>query len=88
MDIAVERNAFGRQRESFEAPVDVKGLDGKFPAVFIRAPAVSRMWGKCESLSEFEGRIIMAKQDNLLALAFHPELSGDTRIHEMFLKMV
>lgn len=87
IDLAVERNAFGRQRESFEVPIKVKGLKDKFPAVFIRAPAISRTWGKCEGLAEYEGRMVMAKQGNILALTFHPELSGDSGIHEMFLQM-
>lgn len=87
MDLSVERNAFGRQRESFEVPIEVKGLKDKFPAVFIRAPAISRTWGKCERLAEYEGRTVMAKQGNILALTFHPELSGDSGIHEMFLQM-
>jgi 5'-phosphate synthase pdxT subunit len=88
MDMAVERNAFGRQRESFEVPLKVKGLDSPFPAVFIRAPAICRVWGKCEVLAEHKNKIVMARQGNLLALAFHPELSNDTRIHEMLLRLV
>lgn len=88
MDMAVKRNAYGRQRESFEAIVDIQGLDGQFPAVFIRAPVIERVWGKCRALSILDGRIIMARQDNLLALTFHPELSQDIRLHRMLLQMV
>lgn len=88
MNMAVERNAFGRQKESFEIPVEVKGMSSPFHAVFIRAPVISRVWGKCEVVAKHEDRIIMARQDNLLALAFHPELSNDTRIHEMLLSRV
>lgn len=88
MDMAVDRNAFGRQRESFEADVDIKGLEGPFPAVFIRAPLITRVWGKCHEMAHYENFIVMARQENLIALSFHPELSSDTRIHEMLIKMV
>lgn len=88
MDMAVERNAFGRQRESFEAPIEIKDMDTQFRAVFIRGPVISRVWGKCEVLAKHENKIVMARQNNLLALAFHPELSNDTRIHEMLLSLV
>jgi len=87
MDMAVIRNAFGRQRESFEADVRVEGLHDPFPAVFIRAPVIDRVWGDCRPLSRYEGRIVMAAQKNMLAVSFHPELSGDTRIHEMLIQM-
>ncbi|MGD0056235.1 MAG: pyridoxal 5'-phosphate synthase glutaminase subunit PdxT [Methanomassiliicoccales archaeon] len=88
MDMAVERNAFGRQRESFEVPIEVEGVYSPFRAVFIRGPVISRVWGKCEVLAKHENKIVMARQGNLLALAFHPELSNDTRIHEMLLSLV
>jgi pyridoxal 5'-phosphate synthase pdxT subunit len=88
MDMAVDRNAFGRQRESFEVPLDIKGLEGQFPAVFIRAPLITKVWGNCEVLAMHASCVVMAKQENLLALSFHPELSGDARIHEMLLKMI
>lgn len=88
MDMAVIRNAFGRQRESFEADLDILGFNGTFRGVFIRAPAISRSWGGCSVLSTFEDNIVMARQGARFALAFHPELSGDTRIHEMFLEQI
>lgn len=88
MDAKVIRNAFGRQRESFETDLDIKGFDGLFHGVFIRAPAIEKIWGRCESLCELDGRIVLARQDNLLASAFHPELTADTRIHEMLLEMI
>lgn len=88
MDMQVDRNAFGRQRESFEASVDLKGLSEPFPAVFIRAPAIVRTWGRCEATAILEGRIVAARQGNLTALAFHPELSGDARLHEAFVDVV
>jgi 5'-phosphate synthase pdxT subunit len=88
MDMAVDRNAFGRQRESFEVPLNIKGMAEPFPAVFIRAPLITKVWGKCEPLAMHSSCIVMAKQDNLLALSFHPELSDDARIHEMLLRML
>ena len=88
MDMGVDRNAFGRQRESFEAPLEIKGLDSPFPGVFIRGPVIRRVWGKCEVLSQYKDKIVMARQDNLLALSFHPELSGNSRVHEMLLGLV
>jgi 5'-phosphate synthase pdxT subunit len=87
MDMAVDRNAFGRQRESFEAELEVKGLEAKFPAVFIRAPVITRTWGDCEALSSYNGSIVMARQGNLMASSFHPELSDDSRLHEMLVSM-
>jgi 5'-phosphate synthase pdxT subunit len=88
MDMAVDRNAFGRQRESFEAELNVQGLEKPFPAIFIRAPLITRVWGKCQEMARYEKCIVMARQENLIALSFHPELSSDTRIHEMLVKMV
>lgn len=88
MDMAVDRNAFGRQRESFEDLLNIKGLDAPFPAVFIRAPLITKVWGRCEAMAMHSSSVVMAKQDNLLALSFHPELSDDTRLHEMLLRMV
>lgn len=87
MDMAVDRNAFGRQKDSFEAPLDIKGLDSPFPGVFIRGPVISRTWGRCEVLATHADKIVMVRQDNLLGSSFHPELSQDTRVHEMLLDM-
>ena len=88
MDMAVDRNAFGRQRESFEAELDIKGYDAPVPGVFIRAPAITRTWGACEALGSLGGHIVAARQGNRYAIAFHPELTGDTRVHETFLRIV
>ena len=88
MDMAVDRNAFGRQRESFEADLTIEGLKTPFHAVFIRAPAITRVWGKCKALSRFEDKIMVARQGNLLALAFHPELTKDLRLHSLLLQMI
>lgn len=84
MDFEVERNAFGRQRESFEAEIEV-GEIKKFPAIFIRAPAITKVWGGCKVLARFGGKIVAAEQGNLLATAFHPELGEDAKLHEYFL---
>jgi len=88
MDISAIRNAFGRQRESFEAELEISAL-GKEPfrCVFIRAPAVSEVWGDAQVLGKFQGKIVAVQQGSLLAAAFHPELTPDTRLHEYFLRM-
>ncbi len=84
----VDRNAFGRQRESFESDLVVEGLDTPFHAVFIRAPAVVRTWGKCRPISKLGDKVVMVRQDNLLAASFHPELTEDLRIHRMLLDLL
>jgi 5'-phosphate synthase pdxT subunit len=88
MDISVIRNAFGRQRESFEVDLKIPIL-GEEPlrAVFIRAPAVEETWGDVKVLAKFQDKIVGVKQNNLIAVAFHPELTPDTRLHEYFLRM-
>jgi 5'-phosphate synthase pdxT subunit len=88
MAMKVKRNAFGRQRESFETTMDVEGFDLPYKAVFIRAPAIERVWGSCKVLASVEGEIVLARQENLLAVAFHPELTDDMRIHKLLLKMI
>lgn len=96
LDVAVDRNAFGRQRESFEASLDVdwKALPldrkdaGPFPAVFIRAPAVTRTWGAAKPLASHDGRVVAVRQGNVLGLAFHPELTEDDRFHAAFVDVV
>lgn len=88
MDMRVDRNAFGRQRESFETDLDVEGFDEPVHAVFIRAPAIVETWGDCRPLSKIGGKIVAARQGSLWALAFHPELTPDTRLHEAFLEQV
>ncbi|KUO42703.1 MAG: glutamine amidotransferase [Hadesarchaea archaeon YNP_N21] len=88
MDIKVVRNAFGRQRESFEVYLDIPEFgEEPFECVFIRAPAIEEVWGDVKVLAKFNNEIVAARQRNFLALAFHPELTGDTRAHEYFLKM-
>ena len=87
MDITVCRNAFGRQRESFETDLTVKGIDGPVRAVFIRAPIIERAGNEVEILATFNGQIVAARQGHLLAASFHPELTDDCRMHEYFLRM-
>ncbi|MFC7440182.1 pyridoxal 5'-phosphate synthase glutaminase subunit PdxT [Laceyella putida] len=88
MDIVVKRNAFGRQRESFEADLEIKGVADTFPAVFIRAPYVEKVGAGVEVLSTIDGKIVAARQDRLLCAAFHPELTDDVRFHAYFVEMV
>lgn len=88
MDIQVNRNAFGRQRESFETLIDFKGFDRPFNAIFIRAPGITGCTNEVEILSKYNDLIVAARQNNILALAFHPELTDDFRIHNFFLKMI
>jgi 5'-phosphate synthase pdxT subunit len=86
LDIAVRRNAFGRQVDSFEARLDVTGVGGgPVDAVFIRAPFVERAGPGVEVLAEVDGHPVLVRQGSVLAAAFHPELSSDLRIHQLFL---
>ena len=87
MDIVARRNAYGRQLGSFNYEGEFKGL-GKVPMTFIRAPYIEETGPGVEVLATVEGRIVAARQKNMLVTAFHPELTDDTRIHELFLKMV
>ncbi len=88
LDVLVRRNAFGRQNESFEADLDVDGLDETFHAVFIRAPWVEKVGSDVEVLANVEAHPVMVRQGNILASSFHPELTDDDRIHHMLLEMV
>lgn len=86
IDVAVRRNAYGRQRESFEAPVTIPCIaGGPFPGVFIRAPAIERVGPGVEVLARFEGRPVLARRGRVAVSTFHPELSGDLRLHRWFL---
>ena len=86
LDVVVERNAFGRQVDSFEAELDVVGLSDPLPAVFIRAPIVDKTGAEVEVLASVNGDPVMVRQGNILATSFHPELTGDTRVHEMVMR--
>lgn len=88
MDIKVQRNAFGRQRESFEVNLEVKGIGEDFRAVFIRAPLILEVDKEVDILSIHNGEIVAARQGHVLAASFHPELTDDERMHAYFLEMV
>ena len=82
LDVTVDRNAFGRQKDSFEAPLDVAGLDDPFPAVFIRAPVIDGV-GDAEVLAEWDGRPVAVRDGPVVGTSFHPELTDDCRIHDL-----
>lgn len=88
LDVVVRRNAFGRQNESFEADLEVAGLDRSYHAVFIRAPWVEKVGAGVEVLSEVDGHPVLIRQNKILASSFHPELTHDSRIHHMFLDLI
>jgi 5'-phosphate synthase pdxT subunit len=88
VNLAVRRNAYGRQVDSFEASLDVAGLDQPFPAVFIRAPVVESAGPGVTVLASHEGRPVLAHQGGVTVASFHPELSGDSRLHARFLEEV
>jgi 5'-phosphate synthase pdxT subunit len=89
MDVEVNRNSFGRQVDSFETDLEMPVIgEQPFPAVFIRAPHVESVGPEVTTLATYNGRVVAAEQGHYLALSFHPELTGDTRIHEHFLNMV
>lgn len=89
IDITVRRNGYGRQRDSFETDLDVIGLEGgPFHAVFIRAPVVERIGAGVDVSATVEGHPVLCRQGSITVAAFHPELSGDRRIHERFLQEV
>jgi 5'-phosphate synthase pdxT subunit len=88
IDMKVKRNAFGRQKNSFEQKISIDGLNNPYNAVFIRAPIIEKIWGKCKPLAKIDDEIVMVRQNNLLALSFHPELTEDLRIHKYFLEMI
>ena len=88
IDMTVRRNAFGRQVDSFEADVSFQGLDGPAHAVFIRAPWVERVGSAVEVLATADTHIVAVRQGPMLATAFHPEVTGDLRVHRLFVDMV
>jgi 5'-phosphate synthase pdxT subunit len=88
VDITVRRNAYGRQVESFETDVEVRGIAEPVRGVFIRAPQVEDVGPEVDVLAELEGRPVVARQGNLVVASFHPELVGETRLHEYLLARV
>ncbi len=83
LDVTVDRNAFGRQTDSFEASLPVAGLDEPFPAVFIRAPVIDEVSETVERLAEWNGDPVAVRDGPVVATSFHPELTGDARLHEL-----
>ncbi|KAB1186761.1 MULTISPECIES: pyridoxal 5'-phosphate synthase glutaminase subunit PdxT [Haloferax] len=83
VDVTVDRNAFGRQVDSFEAPLDVAGLDSPFPSVFIRAPLIDEVGGGVEVLAEWDGNPVAVRDGPVVGTSFHPELTADSRIHDL-----
>ena len=88
IDVGVERNAFGRQVASFEAPLAIDGEEKPFTGVFIRAPWIVDAGPEVAILAEVEGHPVLARQGRILVASFHPELTDDTRVHERFLELV
>jgi 5'-phosphate synthase pdxT subunit len=89
LDIVVERNAFGRQNESFEADLNIKMIEnGSFKGVFIRAPIVAEAGKNVDIVTTLNNKIVAVKQGNVIGTAFHPELSGDIRLHRYFVQLV
>ena len=86
IDMEIERNAYGRQAESFETELNIKNM-GKFKGIFIRAPVVKKVYNGSEILAEHNNFPVMIKQGNILITTFHPELTSDARVHKFFLEM-
>jgi pyridoxal 5'-phosphate synthase pdxT subunit len=87
-DVTVERNSFGRQKDSFEAELSIQGLDEPFVGVFIRAPHIVKAGENVEILAKHEGRIVAAREGQFLGCSFHPELTDDHRFTKLFIEMV
>jgi pyridoxal 5'-phosphate synthase pdxT subunit len=89
LDVKIERNAFGRQKDSFESEISMDKIGiSKFPGVFIRAPSIIETGKDVEVLSKFNEKIIAVKQGNILGTSFHPELTGDISLHKYFVNMI
>jgi pyridoxal 5'-phosphate synthase pdxT subunit len=88
LDVDVRRNGYGRQTESFETDLDVEGFDTPFRAVFIRAPVIERSGAGVSVMASCDGHPVLVSQGRLLASSFHPEMTGDSRIHALFVDMV
>lgn len=89
LDVDVQRNAFGHQTESFEIDLEFEGITGPVHAAFIRAPLVQQVGPKAHAVAKLpDGRIVGVRQNNLLGISFHPEVTDETRVHQLFLKMI
>jgi len=83
IDVSVDRNAFGRQKDSFEAPLEIAGLDEPFPAVFIRAPVIDAVGDDVDVLASVDGNAVAVRQGPVVGTSFHPELTTDSRLHDL-----
>ncbi|NOZ81136.1 MAG: pyridoxal 5'-phosphate synthase glutaminase subunit PdxT [DPANN group archaeon] len=88
IDMTIKRNEYGRQVDSFETEVELKGDVKPLKAIFIRAPVIERVGLEVERLAELDGRVVVAKYRHCLVATFHPELVGETRVHKLFLEMI
>lgn len=88
LDIEIERNSFGRQYDSFESNLDISGIGNDFKGIFIRAPSVISTGPQVQILSKFDGKIVAVQQENIIGISFHPELSGDNRMHKLFIELI
>jgi 5'-phosphate synthase pdxT subunit len=88
MDTLCVRNAFGRQIRSFEEDLEIPGIEGAVRAVFIRAPWLAEYGSAVEVLAAVDGHPVAARQDNMLVISFHPEIAGESRVHELFLRQI
>jgi 5'-phosphate synthase pdxT subunit len=88
LDIEIERNSFGRQYDSFESTLEISGIGNDFKGIFIRAPTVISTGSRVQILSKFNGKIVAVQQENIIGTSFHPELSGDNRMHRFFIELI
>ncbi len=88
LDVEVSRNAYGRQVDSFEAPLTLTFSEKPFPGIFIRAPRIIKVFGRAKPIAYLGEEVVGVEQENLLGLAFHPELSSDTRIHKYLIEKI
>ena len=88
LDIEIERNSFGRQYDSFESNLEISGIGNDFKGIFIRAPSVISAGPQVQILSKFDGKIVAVQQENIIGTSFHPELSGDNRMHKLFVGLI
>ena len=88
LDIEIERNSFGRQYDSFESDLEISGIGNDFKGIFIRAPSVISAGPQVQILSKFDGKIVAVQQENIIGTSFHPELSGDNRMHKLFIELI
>lgn len=88
LDIEIERNSFGRQYDSFESTLEISGIGNDFKGIFIRSPTVISTGSRVQILSKFDGKIVAVQQENIIGTSFHPELSGDNRLHRLFIELI